>query len=256
MQHEEIGNMETGRSADRRASSSTGGGARSAVQGLSRRGALIGAMGAVGLGALAACASPASAPAAPSAAPSAAAAGGDAEVAGKLIGIHKKGHELWNARDLETFIPTFAPTIHYVEVAKAHEITNAEEMIEFASKWFKAAPDAKLSGVFYYCGKVADQLGDPPASLNPAVVGDYCTVSRSTLSGTQTGPLPDGQPPTNKPFSLELAEFITYRENPPAEGSLAPPWQATGGAMYFDLLTLGNQLGLTDAAGLGGPMSG
>ena len=122
-------------------------------------------------------------------------------------------------RDLETFIPTFAPSIYYMEVAKAHEINNPEEMIEFASKWFKAAPDAKLSGVFYYCGKVADQLGDPPASLNPAVVGDYCTVSRSTLSGTQTGPLPDGQPPTNKPFSLELAEFITYRENPPARAA-------------------------------------
>ena len=59
MQHEEIGNMETGRSADRRASSSTGVGARLAVQGLSRRAALTGAMGAVGLGALAACASPA-----------------------------------------------------------------------------------------------------------------------------------------------------------------------------------------------------
>ena len=220
MQHEEIGNMETGRSADRRASSSTGGGARVAVPGLSRRAALTGAIGAVGLGALAACASPASAPAsAPAAAPTAAAtaaAGADAEVSAKLIGIHKKGHELWNARDLETFIPTFAPSIYYMEVAKAHEITNPEEMIEFASKWFKAAPDAKLSGVFFYCGKVADQLGDPPASLNPAVVGDFCTVSRSTLSGTQTGPLPDGQPPTNKPFTLELTEFITYRENPPA----------------------------------------
>ena len=244
--------MTTRDSAEGRASSTVIG-AHSAFQGLSRRAALTGALGVAGLGALAACASPSSAPAA---APTTAAAAAEAEVSAKLIGIHKKGHELWNARDLETFIPTFAPSIYYMEVAKAKEITNPEEMIEFASKWFKAAPDAQLSGVFYYCGKVADQLGDPPASLNPAVVGDYCTVSRSTLSGTQTGPLPDGQPPTNKPFTMELAEFITYRENPPAEGSLAPPWQATGGAMYFDLLTLGNQLGLTDAAGLGGPMSG
>ena len=234
--------------------SSTAIGARLAFQGLSRRAALTGAIGAVGLGALAACASPPPPPRRPR--PYRRRAGVDPEVAAKLIGIHQKGHELWNARDLETFIPTFAPSIYYVEVAKAHEITNPEEMIEFASKWFKAAPDAQLSGVFYYCGLVADQLGDAPASLNPAVVGDLCTVSRSTLSGTQTGPLPDGQPPTNKPFSLELAEFITYRENPPAEGSLAPPWQATGGAMYFDLLSLGNQLGLTDSAGLGGPMSG
>jgi len=247
--------METGDPANGRASSSTAIGARLAIQGLSRRAALTGALGAVGLGALAACAS-APAPAAPATAPTptAAAASGDAEVAAKLIEIHRRGHELWNQRDLESFIPTFAPTINYMDVASGHEITNAEEMTEFASKWYMAAPDAKLSGVFFYCGKVAAQLGDAPASLNPAVAGDLCTVSRSTLTGTQTGPLPEGKPPTNKPFSMELTEFITYREIPPAEGSLAPPWQATGGAMYFNILTLATQLGLTDSAGLGGPM--
>ena len=162
--------MTTRDSTEGRASSTVIG-AHSAFQGLSRRAALTGALGVAGLGALAACA-PAAPSSAPAAAPTTAAAAAEAEVSAKLIGIHKKGHELWNARDLETFIPTFAPSIYYMEVAKAKEITNPEEMIEFASKWFKAAPDAQLSGVFFYCGKVADQLGNAPASLNSAVAGD------------------------------------------------------------------------------------
>lgn len=226
-------------------------GTRLAIQGLSRRAALTGAIGAAGMGALVACSS--SAPAVPAAA---AATAGDVDpaVAADLVEIHRRGHELWNERDLETFIPTFAPTIHYMEVASGHEITDAAEMIEFASKWFAAAPDAALSGVYFYVGTIAAQIGDLPASLDPSLEGDLCTVSRSTLAGTQTGPLPDGQPPTNMPFTMELAEFITYRENPPATGSLAPPWQATGGAMYFNIATLATQLGLAESPGLGGPL--
>ena len=65
------------------------------------------------------------------------------------------------------------------------------------------------------------------------------------------------QPPTNKPFSLELAEIIMYRENPPAYRQPRPAMAGKRRAQsYFDLLSLGNQLGLTDSAGLGGPMSG
>ena len=104
-----------------------------------------------------------------------------------LIGVHKKAHELWNDRDLESFIPTFAPTIHYADVPTGHEVTNATAMVEFASKWFKAAPDAKLSGVYYYAGIIADQLGEYPASLDPSLKSDLWTVARLTLTGVQTG---------------------------------------------------------------------
>ncbi|SDK47789.1 hypothetical protein SAMN04487916_101222 [Arthrobacter sp. ov407] len=89
-----------------------------------------------------------------------------------------------------------------------------------------------------------------------ALKPDLWTVGRLTLAGTQTGPLPEGQPPTNKPFKLELTEFIAWRQNPPSSESIAPPWQATGGAMYYDANSLAKQLGLTGETGLGSPVAG
>ena len=212
--------------------------ARVPGQALSRRRMLAGAMTSVGAVALAACADSSS--------------GGDASGATEdpaddaetLVVAHRDAHQLWNDRDLETFIPTFMPVIHYLEVASGHEISDPDEMIEFASKWFKAAPDAKLSGVYWFSGTSGDQLGDAPKAVHPEVAGDTWTVGMCTLTGTQTGPLPDGQAPTNKPFSLELAEFIAWPKDPPSSDSVAPPWKATGGAMYFNILSLAEQLGL------------
>jgi len=131
-----------------------------------------------------------------------------------LLVAHRGAHELWNKRDLESFIPTFFDPIHYLEVPSGHEITNASEMIEFASKWFEMAPDAKLSGVYWYAGINGDELGKRPVAANPALEKDTWTVSMITLAGTNTGPLPEGKEPTNKPFSLQLTEWISWRKIP------------------------------------------
>jgi len=167
-----------------------------------------------------------------------------------LLVAHRGAHELWNKRDLESFIPTFFDPIHYLEVPSGHEITNASEMIEFASKWFEMAPDAKLSGVYWYAGINGDELGKRPVAANPALEKDTWTVSMITLAGTNTGPLPEGKEPTNKPFSLQLTEWISWRKIPPASESVAPPWKATGGGMYFDSISLAKQLGLPEPPAL------
>jgi hypothetical protein len=151
---------------------------------------------------------------------------------------------------LESFIPTFFDPIHYLEVPSGHEITNASEMIEFASKWFEMAPDAKLSGVYWYAGIIGDELGERPKTANPALEKDTWTVSMITLSGTNTGPFPEGKEPTNKPFSIQLTEWISWRKIPPASESIAPPWMGTGGGMYFDSISLAKQLGLPDPPAL------
>ena len=173
-----------------------------------------------------------------------------------LIKAHIEAHQLWNDRKLDAFIPTFASPIHYTDVPTGHAVSDATKMTEFAAKWYEAAPDAKLSGAYYYAGTLADQLGEYPASLDAALKPDLWTIGRLTLAGTQTGPLPEGKPPTNKPFSLELTEFIAWRQNPPSSESIVPPWQATGGAMYYDANSLAKQLGLTGETGLGSPVAG
>lgn len=65
-----------------------------------------------------------------------------------LVGAHRKSHDLWNARDLAAFIPTFASPIHYSDVPAGHVVSDASKMTDFATKWFLAAPDAKLSGAY------------------------------------------------------------------------------------------------------------
>lgn len=184
------------------------------------------------------------------------ATGRKGRVTRRLVSTHRRSHGLWNKRDLESFIPTFAPTIHYLEVPKGHQVTNSAEMIDFASKWFKAAPDAKISGVYWYAGRIRrpQTLGRAPSSVHRSLRKDRWTIAQMTLAGTQTGPLPSGAPPTNKRFSIHVTEFISWRRMPPAPKSLIPPSKATGGTVYYDVLSLMKQLGHTEPPGLPAPI--
>jgi hypothetical protein len=124
---------------------------------------------------------------------------------------------LWNERDLAAFIPAFLPTIYYVDVPTGHEVTNATEMTSFASKWYECAPVCQL-----------------------------------TLTGTQTGPLPNGHKPTAR-NSASTAPSGSAGEACPQPPEHHPSVEGIGGDMYYDRATMAQQLGLASDPGLSGP---
>ena len=202
--------------------------ARVLGQALSRRRMLAGAMTSVGAVALTACAD----------------SGSDGDAAGAtedpaddaetLVAAHRDAHVLWNDRDLESFIPTFMPVIHYLEVASGHEISDPDEMIEVRQQVVQSRPRREASGRVL---ALRDQRGinseTPPRRCLPEVAGDTWTVGMCALTGTQTGPLPDGQPTTNKPFNLELASHSSAGKGSPVLRQRCP---AVEGDRWRDVL--------------------
>ncbi|SDK47759.1 hypothetical protein SAMN04487916_101221 [Arthrobacter sp. ov407] len=140
----------------------------SASQGVSRRRVMLAGTAGAGmwtLATLSACTNTGGSSATTSAAATSAAASAGADeqqYKDALIKAHIEAHQLWNDRKLDAFIPTFASPIHYMDVPTGHVVSDATKMTEFAAKWYKAAPDAKLSGAYFYTGTIADQLGEYP----------------------------------------------------------------------------------------------
>ncbi|HJV15108.1 MAG TPA: ester cyclase [Propionibacteriaceae bacterium] len=120
------------------------------------------------------------------------------------------GHDWWNARDLNPFLPLFNPVFYYVDHPVGKIVSTVPEMNEFASHFWDMTSDAQLIDRRYY------QAGN-------------LTLVTFTVAGTHDR----GEKATNKKFSIEGTEFIFWS----SEGT------GVGGDMYFDRLTALNQLG-------------
>jgi len=123
------------------------------------------------------------------------------------------GHDWWNARDLRPFLPLFDRIFYYVDRPTHIIISTVPEMNSFASAFWGITSDAQMVNRTYY------QVGNS-------------VLATFTINGTNDQ-MPDGQPPTNKKFSLDGAEFIYFS----SEGT------GVGGDMYYDRADFLQQLG-------------
>lgn len=123
------------------------------------------------------------------------------------------GHDWWNARNLQPFLPLFDPVFYYVDHPTGKIVSTVPQMNEFASGFWGVTSNGQMVDRTYY------QAGN-------------LTLATFTVKGTNDR-MPNGKQPTNKNFALEGAEFIYWS----SEG------KGVGGDMYFDRLTVLNQLG-------------
>ena len=127
---------------------------------------------------------------------------------------HNWLHEQWNERNVSAVMPYIEPEIHYEDEATGQILTTAEELINHLSSPLNASSDATIANYEYF------------------VSGDQ-TIAKFTIYGTNDQPYEDN-PATGNNFSVDALEVIDWD----SEG------QVKGGKIYYDRLTMLQQVGL------------
>ena len=121
--------------------------------------------------------------------------------------------EGWNSHDTSKVLSHYHDPVSF-RSPLAGELTSLAELERFAGGLFRAFPDARM---------------EPTQVIS---VGPNAFV-HFKATGTNTGPLPDGTPPTGKSMRFEgLAHTVIE------DGKLRQDW------VYYDALGLLRQLGL------------
>ena len=126
---------------------------------------------------------------------------------------HRRSVDLFNNRDLDTFVMDYAADCEYVDQARSLTFKGREQVREFELGWIGAFSDGRISNA-----QVID--------------GGSATVLLFTGSGTNDGPL-GPLPPTGRQVSMRFCEIREYD----ADG------RAVRGELFYDQVTMLVQLG-------------
>lgn len=134
------------------------------------------------------------------------------------IETYRAGHQAFNRRDFDAMTMRYADSITWTDHARGLTFKTPKEFRDdFLSGWVKAASNIRITAPRYIdAGETA-----------------LCTF---TVVGTHDGPL-GPFPATGKEFALGLCEMWHFD----ATGAVV------GGDLYYDQLSLLQQLGLTPA---------
>lgn len=126
-------------------------------------------------------------------------------------------HAAWNKRDFERIIALTAPEFEWVMMPSGQKFRGTDGMRQYAQGWATAFPD----------GRIED---------TNVIAGDNGAVVEFTGRGTHTGPLmaPTGEiPPSGRRLDMPFCEIYRIKNG-----------KIVGGAIYFDMATMLQQLGL------------
>lgn len=134
----------------------------------------------------------------------------------------RAAHSAFNNRDFDGAIGELAEGVIYEDHARSVRFTGPEEFRQFMEAWVTVFPDARITEAVYM------DAGDT-------------VISEFTGTGTNTGPI-GPHPPTGRTMKLHFCEVMRYN----AEG------KAVSGGIYYDQLSMLQQLGLISAEAAAG----
>jgi steroid delta-isomerase-like uncharacterized protein len=129
-------------------------------------------------------------------------------------------HAAWNRRDFDRIIALASPEVEWVMMPTGQKFRGLDGMRQYSQGWATGFPDGRTKEV-------------------NLIAGDNGAVIEFIGSGTHTGPLmsPAGEiPPTGKRVEMPFCEVFRIKNG-----------KIVGGAIYFDMATMLQQLGLMPA---------
>jgi steroid delta-isomerase-like uncharacterized protein len=134
-----------------------------------------------------------------------------------IVDVMQEYTRAWNSHDAEKVASFFPEDCLYDDHPAGFVFKDRAAVKAYAEGVFKAFPDMKIE-------------------VKSFIVSGNMSASEAVMSGTATGPLPSGAPPTGKSFSVEFSGIAEH------EGDLIKRITT-----YYDSATLYRQLGVLPA---------